>query len=37
MTYQEIIFDCGVYLAFFVFGLGSGLFVSWIEGRAQQK
>lgn len=33
MTTQEVIFDAGIYLAFFAFGLVSGLFVSWLETR----
>lgn len=35
MTYQEMIFDAGLYLAFFAFGLASGLFVSWVETKAK--
>lgn len=33
MTYGEIIFDGGIYLFFFIFGLISGLFVMWLEMR----
>lgn len=36
MTYSEMVFDAGLYLSFFGFGLASGLFVSWVETKAKQ-
>lgn len=33
MTTGEIIFDAGMYLGFYGFGLVSGVFVSWINAR----
>lgn len=35
MTYAEALFDSGMYLFFFGFGLLSGLFVAWVESRAK--
>lgn len=35
MTYSEMLFDGGLYLAFFGFGLASGLFVAWVEAKAK--
>lgn len=37
MTYAELAVDAEIYLAFYVFGLVSGLFVSWVEERAKEK
>lgn len=34
MTYTEMLTDGGLYLAFFGFGLASGLFVAWVEAKA---
>lgn len=34
MTYEEMIFDSGIYLSFFIFGLVSGMFVAWVEAKA---
>jgi hypothetical protein len=36
MTYSEMVFDAGLYLGFFAFGLASGLFVSWVENKAKR-
>lgn len=35
MTYTEMVFDSGMYLFFFGFGLLSGLFLAWVESRAR--
>jgi hypothetical protein len=29
----EMVFDAGLYLGFYAFGLASGVFLSWIEAR----
>jgi hypothetical protein len=36
MTYSEMVFDAGLYLGFFAFGLAAGLFVSWVENKAKR-
>jgi hypothetical protein len=36
MTYDEMIFDAGLYLGFFAFGLASGFFIMWVETKARK-
>ena len=36
MTYTEMVFDAGLYLGFFAFGLAAGLFIMWVEAKAKQ-
>ncbi len=31
MTYSEMLFDAGIYLFFFAFGMVAGVFVYWLE------
>jgi hypothetical protein len=33
MTYAEMVFDAGIDLFFFTFGLVAGAFVFWLETR----
>ena len=36
MTYQDMIFDAGMYLGFYGFGLASGVFLFWVETKVRR-
>ena len=37
MMYSEMVFDAGIYLGFFLFGMASMMFLNWVEDKARRK